>query len=74
MKRAAFAFALLLMATSARSDGLGNYGLIGQPDSGGIGGSLAALAPPPPCTPGTNNGQLDFSVCSNIAYVPALIH
>ena len=27
-----------------------------------------------PCVPGATNGQLDFSVCSNIIYVPALIH
>jgi hypothetical protein len=28
--------------------------------------------PPPPCIPGTSNGQMDFSVCSNIGITAAL--
>jgi hypothetical protein len=48
MKRAAFALALLMLATSARSDGLGNLtGRIGQGDFGGIGGGFAKAAPQP---------------------------
>lgn len=38
---------------------------VGQSDSNGAAS---------PCSPGAPNGQMDFSVCSNIVYVPALIH
>lgn len=38
--------AVMAVSTLARSDGLGNYGILGQGEFGGIGGSLTAPAPP----------------------------
>lgn len=57
-KALALIAALTLLATAARSDGIGNYGMLGQPTFGGIGGSLAGSGsgPPPTC-----NGVIDLS-------------
>lgn len=38
--------ALVLIAGAARSDGLGNQGILGQDLFGGIGGSQQQVAPP----------------------------
>ena len=38
----------------------------------GIPYSPASAGPPPTCSPGSPTGQMDFSVCSNIAITAAL--
>lgn len=45
-KAAALVAALALIATSARSDGIGGQGVLGQGTFGGIGGMFAAATPP----------------------------
>jgi hypothetical protein len=65
MKRL-FLAAIVVAAGIASAYAGGNLLLhVGQSDSNGT---------PAPCIPGASSGQLDFSVCSNIIYVPALIH
>jgi hypothetical protein len=71
MKRAVL-IALALALTAARSDGISGNA-VGADVFGGIARN-GTPPPPPTCTPGAPTGQLDFSVCSNIIYVPALIH
>lgn len=69
-KAAIIAVAMALLATAARSDGLGNYGILGQPNSGGIGGAFTAAAAPVGCaSPTAPNGVVDLSQCSNAYYV-----
>jgi type 1 fimbria pilin len=66
------AIAMSLFATAANSDGISSN-FIGRDVFGGV-SFTGKITPPPACSPGASNGQLDFSVCSNIIYVPALIH
>lgn len=35
--------------------------------------SGAKPPPPPPCVPGAPNGQMDFSVCSNVGITAAVM-
>lgn len=64
---------LALLATAARSDGIGAFdngqGVFGRLGSFGQG----VVAPPPTCSPGGPTGQMDFSVCSNIAITAAIL-
>lgn len=73
INKAIFAIALFAVATSARSDGLGNYGILGQGEFGGIGGGLSAASAPVGCaSPTAPNGVIDLSQCSNAFYAATI--
>lgn len=50
IKAAALIAMLALVATAARSDGIGNSGVLGQGTFGGIGGAISAASVTPPTT------------------------
>lgn len=59
---------LLALAGAAHAFGLGLGNRFGwRPVANGV------AAPPPTCTPGGPTGQMDFSVCSNIAITAAVL-
>lgn len=60
----------LALAGAAHAFGLGLGNRFGHLGAAVIGG---AVAPPPTCSPGGPTGQLDFSVCSNIAITAAVL-
>lgn len=68
--RAAIAILMLLGSLAvahAFSLGLGNrFGKLGHI------AKVGPPVPPPECIPGTATGEMDFSVCSNIAITAAL--
>jgi len=47
-KALALIAALSLIASAARSDGIGNTGVLGQGTFGGIGGAISVSSGPPP--------------------------
>lgn len=74
MTRALLILALLCVGCFARADGITNVGSGGVYDVtfGYLAAGVGIPGPPPVCTPGLPTGQMDFSVCSNIAITAAL--
>lgn len=65
---AIFILVALIGAAHAFGLGLGNrFGHLGA------GSGKAVIAPPPTCSPGAPTGQMDFSLCSNIAITAAVL-
>lgn len=60
---------LLALAGAAHAFGLGEGNRFGQL---GAFKKNAGSGPPPVCIPGAATGEMDFSVCSNIAITAAL--
>jgi hypothetical protein len=71
MKRAALIIAALLIASTAHSDGIFNPSGFGVGSFEGPHNSGTPVAVS--CVPGAPNGQMDFSVCSNIAITAAVM-
>lgn len=60
---------LIAVVSAAHAIGLGEgnrFGRLGAISGGG------AVIPPSPCVPGASTGEMDFSVCSNIAITAAV--
>lgn len=74
MSRVLLVLFLLCVGCFARADGITNLGAGGIYDvtPGYLSAGIGNPAPPPVCTPGLPTGQMNFSVCSNIAITAAL--